>query len=239
MNDIVRMDNDSVRDVVNARDRFEPLRQARSEARHSYGGSMKFEARGDVEYLIRRPYGSASKKSCGRRRPETERILENFLAGKKRVRDRISSLRRQLAHMAPILRYRGLGRVPLIAARILRRVDELGWLGTSLTVIGTNALYAYEAKAAVRIEAGLLATGDIDVLYDARRRLVMSGEVVGKGLVGASRTVDRSFRKTASGSYRVANRDGYLVDLIEPLDHDRRTGEPVGSSGRPFRHHDR
>jgi len=67
----------------------------------------------------------------------------------------------------------------------------------------------YEAKAAVRIEAGLLATGDIDVLYDARRRLVMSGEVDGKGLVGASRTVDRSFRKTASGSYRVANRDGY------------------------------
>lgn len=70
---IIELDGDSVRDAVDARDRYELLTVAQSEARHSYGGSMKFEARGDVEYLIRRPLGSTSRKSLGRRSRETSK----------------------------------------------------------------------------------------------------------------------------------------------------------------------
>lgn len=221
MNDIIQIDGDSIRDAVDARDRFELLRQAQSEVRHSYGGSMNFEARGDVEYLIRRPYGSTTRKSYGRRSPETERTLGNFLVGKARVEEQVSGLRRQLENRAPVLRARGLGRVPLITGRVVRKLDELGWLGKSLIVLGTNALFAYEAQAAVRIETGLLATGDVDVLFDARRRLVMSGEVNEMGLIGALRTVDRSFQRAKNRTHTAANRDGYLVDLIEPQDHGK------------------
>ena len=73
----------------------------------------------------------------------------------------------------------------------------------------------------MRIEAGLLATADVDVLYDARRRLDLSGEVNGTGLVGALRSVDRSFRKTPYRPCTAANREGYTVDLLEPLGHGR------------------
>ena len=136
-------------------------------------------------------------------------------------KDRSAALRQQLNDRARILRARGLGRVPLLAARIMRKLDDLNWLGTSLTVLGTNALYAYEAKAGVRIEAGLLATSDVDVLYDARRRLDLSGEVNGTGLVGALRSVDRSFRKTPNRPCTAANREGYMVDLLEHPDHGK------------------
>ncbi|KIN71136.1 DUF3620 domain containing protein [Sulfitobacter guttiformis KCTC 32187] len=38
-------------------------------------------------------------------------------------------------------------------------------------VVGTNALYAYEALAGVRFEEAMAATGDIDTLLDDRNRM--------------------------------------------------------------------
>ena len=221
VSNITQLDGDSIRDSVDARDRYELLRQAQIDARHSYGGSMKFEVRGNAEYLIRRPYGSSTRKSHGRRSPETEETLERFLAGKGKVDECIRSLRRQLERRAPILKARGLGRVPVLTARIIRRLDSLGWLGKSLIVLGTNALYAYEARAAVRIGSGQLATSNVDMLHDARRRLAVSGNVNGRGLLRVLRTVDRSFDADGASTCIASNRDGYMVDLIVPLDHGR------------------
>lgn len=221
MNNISNLSGDDVRDMVDARDRYGLLRQAMSEQRHSYGGSMSFESRGDAEYLIRRPYGSSTRKSLGRRTPETEEKLAGFAAGKERLEQQISGLRAQLEARAPVLRARGLGRVPLVTARVIRKLDDVGWLGTSLIVLGTNALYAYEAKAAVRIETGALATGDVDVLYDARRRLTMSGDANRRGLIGVLQSVDTSFNRSRTRTYTAANKDGYMVDLIEPQDDER------------------
>ena len=182
---------------------------------------MKFERRGEAQYLIRRPHGSSTRKSCGRRTPETEEELRKFLVGKAEVQDRLAALRQQLDDRARVLRVRRLGRVPLLTARITRKLDDLNWVRTALTVVGTNALYAYEANAGVRVEAGLLATSDVDVLYDVRRRLDLSAEVRRAGLVGALRSVDRSFRKTPNRPGPAANRGGYMVDLLEPFDHGR------------------
>ena len=97
------LDGDSIRDLVDVRDRYALLRDAEREARHSYGGSMKFESRGETEYLIRRPYASSTRKSYGRRTPETEATLRAFLTGQARVQDQISGLRQQLSDRAPIL----------------------------------------------------------------------------------------------------------------------------------------
>jgi len=68
---------------------------------------------------------------------------------------------------------------------------------------------------------GLLATGDIDVLFDARRRLVISGATNERGVIGALQSVDRSFRRAGGRTHTAANKDGYMVDLIEPQDHER------------------
>ncbi len=216
MNEIIDIDGESIRDSVDAKDRFELFRQARLQAQHSYGGSMKFERRGEYEYLIRRPYGRTTRNSLGRRGPETEQILRDFVAGKAQSEEQVLSLRRQLEERAPILRARGLGRVPLIAARILRKLDDLGWLGTSLIVLGTNALFAYESRAAVRVEPGLLAAGGVNVLHDVRRRLDVSGSLSKKGLLAILQSVDRSFRPATKRALSAVNKDGYVVNLIEP-----------------------
>jgi hypothetical protein len=62
-----------------------------------------------------------------------------------------------------------------------------------------------------------MASGDIDLLYDARRHLSLAlQDVHARGLIGLLRTVDTSFAPVRSGGFRAANRDGYLVDLIRP-----------------------
>lgn len=105
----------------------------------------------------------------------------------------------------------------MVAARILRRCDEAGLLGTQLTVVGTNALFAYEALSGVLADSGPIASGDIDLLYDARRGLSLAVEGVREaGLIGLLREADHSFALLRPRGFRAANRDGYLVDLIRP-----------------------
>src|SRR5215468_9552507 len=108
--------------------------------------------------------------------------------------DRLAGLSERLDKLAPVNVAMGLGRMPSIGARIVRACDEQGLLGEQLTVIGTNAMFAYEVQAGVQLESGLIATGDIDLLYDARRRLSLA--VTGlatAGLIGLLKKVDESF----------------------------------------------
>jgi hypothetical protein len=115
----------------------------------------------------------------------------------------------------------GLGRMPTIAARILKACDEQNLLGRQLIVVGTNAMFAYEAQAGVQIESGLVATGDIDLLYDARGHISLAvTEIPTEGLIGLLKKVDASFAPVKPRAFRAANRDGYLVDLIRPQAED-------------------
>jgi hypothetical protein len=218
------LDGESQRDAIDVRDRFLTLRVAEDELARRFGGTMFHERRGDVEYLLRRRSGSKGKQSLGPRSAEMDRLLAEFSEGKLRLEARIKGLRAEIEMRAPILVARGLGRVPVITARVLRRLDAAGWLGSRLHVVGTNALFAYEALAGVRVTSEATATGDVDVLFDVRRRVSLGGaDVAPQGLVGLLRKVDRSFAAMAPKSFRAVNDRGYLVDLIEPIRGNRMT----------------
>ena len=87
-------------------------------------------------------------------------------------------------------------------------------------VIGTNSLYAYEAHAGVFLDGPLLATEDVDFLWDVRPRLtLLTGDRSRKlGMIDILQKVDRSFRVLQPNGYRAGNRGGYLVDLIKAFD---------------------
>ncbi len=176
---------------------------------------MRWADRNGVDYLLRK-IGKA-ETSLGPRSKETETAYEAFMRGREENKGRLASLSEKLDALAPINVAMGLGRIPTIAARIMRECDARGLLGEQLVVVGTNAIYAYEAAAGVHVDSGLIATGDIDLLYDARRHmsLAVSGLSV-NGLLGLLQKVDESFQPTNRRSFRAANRNGYLVDLIRP-----------------------
>jgi hypothetical protein len=67
------------------------------------------------------------------------------------------------------------------------------------------------------IQGSLLATADMDLLWEPDARLRLVGEVDADGLIGLLRRADRSFERHGSQPFRAVNRDGYWVDLIRPL----------------------
>jgi hypothetical protein len=210
---------DQQRQLIDAVETFEAWRDAKTEQRRRFAGGMRWVDRSGHRYLLRKI--GQREQSLGRQSAETNEAYESFIHGRARNHDQLAGLAAKLDQMAPINKALGLGRVPKIAARILRQLDESELLGSQLVVVGTNALFAYEAKAGVRVESGLMATEDVDLLLDIRQRLSLVGrEVRQTGLLGLLRRVDHSFSPRRSLDFRAVNRDGYYVDLIRPKERD-------------------
>ena len=89
-------------------------------------------------------------------------------------------------------------------------------LSPHFRVVGTHALYAYEATAGVRLDSDTLATRDIDLLWDTRKRILFSTQLakVDSSMLGVLKKVDSSFRIRKSQKYTAVNKDGFEVDII-------------------------
>ncbi|KQP36779.1 nucleotidyltransferase domain-containing protein [Methylobacterium sp. Leaf100] len=209
------LNGDQARQTIDVDQVFSSFAMARGEWARRYRGSMSWKTVGGRDYLYRKRY--EAWKSLGPRTPETEAMATGFHEGRAQLQERIAGLTARLDAMAPVNRALNLGRLPVIAARILRALDQAGLIGAGIEVVGTNALFAYERLAGVQIAGAHLATADVDLLFDARRSLrLLAPEVSATGVVGLLRKVDRSFEVLGRSGFRAVNRDGYLVDLIMP-----------------------
>lgn len=208
------LSDNQVRNLVDLRQVYEAWRATQLDLAHKYAGSMFWREVNGTEYLKRQV--GAVEKSLGRRSPQNEEIFRLFREGRDAARERHDSLAQSLDVQAAIARTIGLGRVPPIVARLLRRLDEVELLG-HIRVVGTNAMFAYEAIAGVTFSADALATGDIDLLLDARQELkIVVDDDSERTIMGVLRMVDRSFEKVTGRAYRAVNKDGFMVDLIRP-----------------------
>lgn len=229
---INELSNEQRRQLIDARQVFDAYRTANELWQHSFEGSMRWGKRKGREYLLRKV--GKKETSLGARSPANEEKHRGFMDGRARLEAELETLSERLDQMAPVNRALRLGRVPTLTARITRRLDEGGLLGTHILIVGTNALYAYEARAGVLFDTGLLATGDADLLWDARRSLrVLLPEVRREGILGILKRVDTSFRSRRQGDFRAFNRDGFFVDLIRPEDEDvihSRTPDRIGEA---------
>lgn len=215
--DIVELNNDQRRELVNARQRFSAWRSA-TERATSYRGSLVWHDIKGREYLVRAYYNSAGvrrQKTEGPRSPATEAMKSDWDAGRRSAQTQRTALGEVLERQAAVNRALQLGRVPLTAAKVLRALDAAGTLGKGIRVAGTNAIHAYEAAAGVLVDASITATVDIDLLWDDRRRLriMLDPDVDEAGLIGILKKADASFVRQRR-SFSAANRDGYSVDLI-------------------------
>lgn len=202
------------RQLIDASQVFETWRTADREFRHSYRGTMHWRTVKGKQYLGRK-IGN-SWRSLGARSPATEKVKDDYTDARNRLRRRVTNTMARLKTMAPVNKATRIARVPHLAARILREVDEAGLLGRQLTVIGTHALFAYEVAAGVFFDGDLTATTDVDFLVDARRRMtfVVADGLKSAGLLGILQKVDRSFKR--EDEFRAANDEGYVVDFISP-----------------------
>ncbi|MHB8254219.1 MAG: GSU2403 family nucleotidyltransferase fold protein [Acidiferrobacter sp.] len=176
-----RLSNDERRAYLDNVQLWEAYSDARAESIR-LRGSLRWRTVHGHEYLYRIQSARISK-SLGVRSEATEHLAVTFAEEKARVTQRIASLRDQVQRQARVCRALDLGRVPRLPAQILRVLSDTGLDRKTLTVIGTHALFAYEALAAVHFPTDLLATRDIDLLWDARSRLRIASAIPSKGLI--------------------------------------------------------
>jgi hypothetical protein len=220
----VQLDGNQIRQQMDCEQAFAALRAAQVERDQRYRGSMAWKKVNGRDYLYRKSGGAW--RSLGGRSEATEQAFESFHSGREANRARIKGLDATIRKMAPVNRALGLGRVPWVAARLLRRLERKKLLGEAISVVGTHALYAYERMAGGHLHSSQVATQDIDLLFDARDRLgVLPAATRQAGLQGILTSIDASFQTISPGAYRAVNHDGFMVDLIGPR--PRNPAQPV------------
>ena len=175
---------------------------------------MRWKTVRKTEYLCRGRDRRGNGKSVGVRSAQTESLLAAFSAERTLAQERLQLITEKIQEQARLNKALRLNRVPRIVARVLRELDRAG-LHNSFTVIGTQALYAYEAAAGSHFLLELLASGDVDLLYDARQKMVIVSEKLdGNGLLGLLKKADKTFECVRKNDYRAANAGQFMVDLV-------------------------
>ncbi|MCF8052667.1 MAG: nucleotidyltransferase domain-containing protein [Desulfobacterales bacterium] len=184
----------------------------------SYRGGMHWKKAKGKKYLFRSLDRHGYGKSLGPSSQETEAIYDNFHKQKKQVLTKLHQLKEKLREQARFCKAARIARVPRVVTAILRLLEQHRLLGRNLQIVGTHALYAYEARAGLFLERGLLATQDMDLLWDIRPklRLFAVADTDTSDLIDILQRADRSFDMLGKKSFRAVNQTGYMVDLIKP-----------------------
>jgi len=201
------------RQYIDAETVFMALAQARKAAAEVRGSMIWRELRG-TRTLVRTS-ASGGQKSIGPHSTETEQLFDNFMARKQRLEERVKGLKIQLVLQQRLNRAHRVGRVPNIVVSVINVLSNAG-VQDHFMVVGTHALYAYELAAGVRITEQAMATRDVDMLFDTRKRVsfLTALRKLDSSLIGLLRKADPSFEVVAEQHYTARNKDGFEVDIV-------------------------
>ena len=205
------------RQYIDAVAGFEALEEAEQDATQVRGG-MYWHAgppsAPGAKYLVRTTPAGA-ETSLGARTLETEAIYERFTERKRESAERVAGLKTTMEQHRRLNRALRVGRVDPLVVALLARLAHTQ-LGPYFRVVGTHALYAYETAAGVRLDSDTLATRDIGLLWDTRKRIRFATQLarVDSSMLGVLKKVDSTFRIRKSQKYTAVNKDGFEVDII-------------------------
>ena len=210
------IDPDAARQYIDARSAFVALERSQKSALQVRGGMVWKTVKG-TDYLIRTST-TGGQKSLGRRSAETEAMHGRFIAQKQAVTERLNGLKAAVAKHARLNRALRVGRMPNIALAILARLAQAG-LDEYFRVVGTYALYAYEAAAGVRFASEITSTRDIDLLWDTRKRVTFAHKLAqdAPSMLAALQKVDKTFVLNEEQKYTAVNKDGFEVDILRRI----------------------
>lgn len=223
--DFLPLPETALRQLIDSTTVFGEFSRVQTEARQ-YSGGMYWKRQGDYEYLVKtQPDGRQNR--IGARSAETEATYDKFTKRKQQVENRLRSLRAALKDAERLNKALKVGRVPSPVLAVMQAVEDAG-LGEHFTVVGTHSLYAYETAAGVRIVQEALATQDVDLLWDARKRARFLTDLksLETSMLGVLQKADPTFQRKEGQNETAINARGFEVDFL------RR--QPEGDDPHPF-----
>ena len=208
------------RQYIDAETVFCALAQANKAAAEVRGSMFWRDLKGTTTLI--RSSATGAQKSLGAHSEANQIVFDSFMRRKTSVESRVKALKAQLATQQRLNRAHRVGRVPNLVVNVLNVMAKAG-VDTHFLVVGTHALYAYEAAAGVRIAEQAMATRDVDMLFDTRKRLAFftAMEKLDSSLIGLLRKADASFEVVEDQHYTARNDDGFEVDVIRRMAHEQ------------------
>ena len=218
MFNFIQYNNEQRKTYINTELTYTTYLQLFHEYNKSYRYKMGWNKKKDTEYLYKECLDTKGRISLGRRSEGTELIIEKFKERKSELKASLKKYKALLDKQAKLSKFEKIGRVPSVLANLLRAINEYG-LDDKIIVIGTNALYSYEAKCAVFMEDEHLATFDIDIFNKRETKIsvALKTKLPQKTLKSILQDTDKSFTKSKEANYRFYNDDGIVVEIITPI----------------------
>jgi hypothetical protein len=227
--DYLPLPDNAARQLIDSTTIYLEYLRVRDESRAFVGG-MYWKRQGAYEYLVKTSPDNRQVR-IGPRSAATEETLEKFAARKSSVESRLKSLKFALRDAERLNKALKVGRVPGTVIAVLQALHDAG-LSKHFTVVGTHALYAYETAASVRFVQSALATQDVDLLWDARKRVRFMTDMakLDTSMLKVLQRADTTFLRKEGQIETAINASGFEVDFL------RR--QPEGDDPHPFRFSD-
>lgn len=224
--DFLPIPDSAARQFIDSVTVFDEYLRTRHQAAQ-YAGGMYWKAQGPYEYLVKTQRDNRQER-IGPRSEQTETIYKDFTERKAAVEGRLKTLRSALTDAQRLNKALKVGRTPSVVIEILQALEDAG-LAAHFTVVGTHSLCAYESAAGVRIVQGALATQDVDLLWDARRKVRFITEIERSevSMLKVLQRADPTFQRKEGQNETAINAKGFEVDFL------RRMAE--GDDPHPFR----
>lgn len=221
------LSNAQAKTVIDSEQLFAAFQDAILQSQ-AYQGGMHWKTIAGREYLYRTRDRLGNAKSLGVKSDETLDIFNTFTERKGVLKNRVAELKSRLQTQAKINAAYRVGHVDNHVADICEQLAKAGLLDTNMMIIGTNALHAYEAMAGIRFQADILATTDIDLLWNhtSKLSLLTSEQLQSEGLIGLLRRADKSYEIIKNQPFRAVANSGYMVDLIRQMPQPLWADEP-------------
>lgn len=186
-----------------------------------FRGTMFVRTVGDRSYLIRRDT-RGQQRSIGPITEENRFAAQKFTTEKAAIEERVKQLRSELDIHRKLNRSLRVGRAPSIMVRALQALKDAG-VDRHFLVVGTHALFAYEQRAGVLFPGDALATQDVDLLLDTRKRAQFLAQLdkVDMSLVDLLRRADKTFEIKQGDLCTLVNASGFEIDVIRRMATDK------------------
>ena len=150
--------------------------------------------------------------------PKTDALIgvhQRYVVAQIAAQEAIDACAEELRICENLNRTTGANRVDPIVIRILNEFQSSG-LNGCYRVIGTHALYAYEAAARVTFDPATTTTNDVDVLLDVQQRMRIVRELgaAGVSMIQLLQRVDSSFERDEEQKESAKNEVGFAVDFL-------------------------
>jgi hypothetical protein len=207
---------------ADARQYFEVYLSALSRVA-AFPGWMFWKRYPNGKHYLMHAYDRTGKgTTLGGPSPENEARLQEFKDQQSEAKLRLKIAKVHLSEHARFCKAARINRVPRHAAAIIRAFGEKA-PSAQLLVVGTHALYAYEALSDVQFLPVVMETQDLDVLWDSSARLVATvadkkSRAAVPTMIEILRTVDETYTRNEERTFQARNAAGFSVDFLEVSD---------------------